>query len=59
MSFANAVFINNTYKNQVKESYAKNLNNKYNAEVIYDDFTSANTINSWVSNKTFNLVNNG
>lgn len=58
MSFANAVFINNTYKNKVKESYAKNLNNKYNAEVIYDDFTSANTINSWVSNKTFNLVNN-
>lgn len=58
MSFANAVFINNTYKNQVKESYAKNLNNKYNAEVIYDDFTNANTINSWVSNKTFNLVNN-
>ena len=58
MSFANAVFINNTYKNQVKESYVKNLNNKYNAEVIYDDFTSANTINSWVSNKTFNLVNN-
>lgn len=58
MSFANAVFINNTYKNQVKESYAKNLNNKYNAEVIYDDFTSANTINSWVSNRTFNLVNN-
>ncbi|MEE0014992.1 MAG: serpin family protein [Bacilli bacterium] len=58
MSFANAIFINNTYKNQVKESYAKNLNNKYNAEVIYDDFTSANTINSWVSNKTFNLVNN-
>ncbi|MDY5992496.1 MAG: serpin family protein [Bacilli bacterium] len=58
MSFANAIFINNTYKNQVKESYAKNLNNKYNAEVIYDDFTSSNTINSWVSNKTFNLVNN-
>ena len=58
MSFANAVFINNTYKNKVKESYAKNLNNKYNAEVIYDDFTSANTINSWVSNKTFNLLNN-
>ena len=58
MSFANAVFINNTYKNQIKESYAKNLNNKYNAEVIYDDFTSANTINSWVSNRTFNLVNN-
>ncbi len=58
MSFANAVFINNTYKNQVKESYTKNLNDKYNAEVIYDDFTSANTINSWVSNKTFNLVNN-
>ena len=58
MSFANAVFISNAYKDKIKESYTKNLNDKYNAEVIYDDFTSANTINSWVSNKTFNLVNN-
>lgn len=58
MSFANAVFISNAYKDKIKESYTKSLNDKYNAEVIYDDFTSANTINSWVSNKTFNLVNN-
>ena len=58
MSFANAMFINNNYKNRIKESYQKNLNDKYNAEVIYDDFTSANNINNWVSNKTFNLVNN-
>ena len=58
MSFANAMFINNNYKNRIKESYPKNLNDKYNAEVIYDDFTSANNINNWVSNKTFNLVNN-
>lgn len=58
MSFANAMFINNKYKDKIKESYAKNLNSKYNAEVIYDDFTSTNNINNWVSNKTFNLVNN-
>ena len=38
MSFANAMFINNNYKNRIKESYPKNLNDKYNAEVIYDDF---------------------
>ena len=58
MSFANAMFIRNTFKDQVKEDYTKNLQDKYNAEVILDEFASPDNINNWVSNKTFNLVNN-
>lgn len=58
MSFANALFINNSYKDNIKSSYIDTLKNKYNAEVIYDDFKNANTINKWVSDKTYKLINN-
>lgn len=58
MSFANAMFIRNTYKEYVNSNYTNNLKDKYNAEVIYDGFESPNNINSWVSDKTFNLINN-
>ncbi len=58
MSFANALFIKNSYSELVNADYTSTLVNKYNAEVIYDSFESSNTLNSWVSNKTFNLVNN-
>ena len=58
MSFANAIFIRDTYKNNINKNYINNLNNKYNAEVIYDSFANANNINRWVSNKTFNLIDN-
>lgn len=58
MSFANAFFIRNNFKEYVKETYINNLTNKYGAEVIYDSFESPNTINDWISNKTFKLINN-
>ena len=58
MSFANAVYINNLYKNEVKDTYTKNLVDKYYAEVIYDSFESAGNINKWVSDRTFGLIDN-
>lgn len=58
MSFANAMFIRNTFKDQVREEYTKNLKDKYNAEVILDEFSSPDNINNWVSDKTFKLINN-
>ena len=58
MSFANAMFIRNNFKDSIKKSYTDKISNKYNAEIVYDDFTNAENINNWVSNKTFNLVNN-
>jgi len=56
MSFANAMFIRNSFASNISEDYKTNLTNKYNAEVINDNFDSAANINNWVSNKTFKLV---
>lgn len=57
MSFANAMFIKNTFKDGIKENYTTALQNKFNAEVIYDEFANPNNINFWVSDKTFGLIN--
>ena len=56
MSFANALFVKDTYKKNINENYIETLNNKYNAEVIYDSFANTNNLNSWIKNKTFNLI---
>lgn len=36
MSFTNAMFIKNNYKDSIKTSYINNLKNKFNASVMYD-----------------------
>ena len=58
MSFANAMFIKNDYKDQVLSSYVDSLKNKYNAEVKYDSFNNPATLNSWISDKTLKLIDN-
>ncbi len=58
MSLANAMFIKDSMKDSINESYINNLKDKYNAEVIYDPFTSATNANNWISEKTFKLINN-
>lgn len=57
MAFANAMFIRNSFKENIKEEYIKNLQDKYGAEIIYDDFTSAANFNNWVNEKTLKLIN--
>ena len=56
ISFANAMFIRDTYKNSIKQEYIDNLKNRYNADVITDSFNNASNINKWVKDKTFNLI---
>lgn len=56
MSLANALFVRNTFKDSIKQSYVNNLKNKYNAEVVYDSFASAANVNSWVKNKTLDIL---
>lgn len=58
MSFANALFIRDTYKNEIKTSYIDTVYDKYYANVVYDSFANSNNLNSFVSNNTFNLINN-
>ena len=58
MSFANAIFIRNSFKDSMKQDYIDLLTSKYNAEVILDSFESPDTINKWVKNKTLDLLDN-
>ena len=58
MSFANALFIKDSYRNSVKNSYIDNLNETYNAEVLFDNFNTPDDLNAWVNQKTFGLINN-
>lgn len=56
MSFANAMYIRDTYKNQIKPEYISILKDKFGAEIFTEDFTSAKPMNDWVSNRTFKLI---
>ena len=56
MSFANALFIRNSFKKGIKDSYISNLKSKFGAEIIYDPITSPDPLNKWVSDKTFELI---
>ena len=58
MSFANAMFIRDSFKEKMKEKYMNQLATKYNAELIFDTFSSTDTINHWVQDKTLGLINN-
>jgi len=58
LSFANALFIRESYKSKVKQSYMNLLNNKYNAEIKFDMFENTENINNWINEKTYNIIPN-
>jgi len=58
MAFANTLFIRDTYKDSVKQSYNDAIYQKYYAQVNYDSFSSPNNINNWVKDNTLGLINN-
>ena len=56
LSLANAFFVKNSFKSNVKKKYNDLISKKYGAEVVYDDFASAKPMNDWISNKTLGLL---
>lgn len=56
ISFANALFVKDSFKENIKETYINNIKEKFDAEVIYDSFENATTLNNWVKEKTLNLI---
>ena len=56
MSLANAFFVRNSFKDNIKTDYIDLLQNKYNADIIFDSFDSPKSINNWVNNKTLNMI---
>lgn len=58
MSFANALFIKDEFKEGIKQTYIDTLKERYGAEVSYDSFATTDKLNKWVSDKTFGLIKN-
>ena len=58
MSFVNALFVRDSLKDKIKSKYISSIKDKYDADVIYDSFNTSDKINSWVGNRTFNLIDN-
>ncbi len=57
ISMANSMWINNKYKNDIDNTFATALKINYHSEVLYDEFINADNINKWVSEKTYNMIN--
>lgn len=57
ISMANSMWINNKYKNDINNTFATALKINYHSEVLYDEFINADNINKWVSEKTYNMIN--
>lgn len=57
ISMANSMWINNRYKNDINNTFATALKINYHSEVLYDEFINAANINKWVSEKTYNMIN--
>ena len=56
LNIANAIFIKDYYQDKIKKSFTNTLVNQYNAEMLYDKFTTPNVINNWVNKKTNGMI---
>ena len=56
VNVANAIFIRDTYKQNVKEDFMTALKENYGAEVIYDPFKEPTKINNWVNKETNGMI---
>ena len=57
VSFANALFVNE--KNDViKDTYKQEVQTNFNANIEVGDFSTPDLVNNWVSDNTFNLLDN-
>ena len=56
ISVANAAFIKNKYQKYIKKEYYQVLKDKYNSEILYDDFKTPKVVNDWVNKKTSGMI---
>lgn len=57
INVANGLFVKNTYKDKVLNSYVNTLKNDYNADIVYDKFTNPTVMNNWVKKETYGMIN--
>lgn len=56
LKIANAIFVKNEYKSDVKKDFMNIMKTKYKSDVLYDDFASPKVINNWVKEKTNGMI---
>jgi len=56
LSLANGLYIRDTYYKNVREEYINTLKEKYDAEVIEDEFKDAKNANQWIEDKTLGII---
>ena len=58
IGIANGVFIKNAYQGIINNEFINTIKDKYNGDVIYDEFTTPDAINDWISEKTYKMIKN-
>lgn len=56
VKIANALFIKSLYSKIIEKDFKNKLQNKYNSEILYDEFKNPNIINNWVNSKTDGMI---
>lgn len=56
LSLANAIYIRESFKDMVLDSYTEKVENDYKAEIKFDEFKDAKNVNDWISEKTFGII---
>ncbi|ORX78889.1 cellulosomal serpin precursor [Anaeromyces robustus] len=56
LSLANGLFIRDTFYTCINPEYIKTLEEKYNSEVVKDEFKNADNVNEWIENKTLGII---
>jgi len=56
LSFANGLFVRDNFYAYVRSSYMETLKEKYDAEIIKDEFKDAHNANQWIEDKTLGII---
>ena len=56
VNIANALFIKDKYKSLIKKNFKITLVDKYDSEILYDEFKTPDTINNWVNKETEGMI---
>jgi len=58
LSFANGLFIRDNFYEYVRSEYMEILKEKYEAEIVKDEFKDAQNANQWIEDKTLGIIKN-
>ena len=58
IGIANTLFIREENRKYISDNYITKIQNNYNSDLLIDEFKTPKVINDWISEKTFNMINN-